>query len=260
MISQAQIRRDLGTKTFGKKVFTFDTLDSTNNCVKVLANAGLEEGLVVYSEYQSAGRGRVGRTWESEEAKNVLFSLLLRPPETIAQINLLTFYVAASISEAVETVTGLTVECKWPNDLTHEGKKFCGILLEASSQQTSTDFVVVGVGLNVNQTKFSSTLQGKATSLKNQCRKEINRVALIQECIRCLEKHYMNLSTNGFADILEAWKSRCIMFNKTIRVDHHGMFISGLVKRLDPDGALVVVSHNKEIRLLAGDVTVIETL
>jgi BirA family biotin operon repressor/biotin-[acetyl-CoA-carboxylase] ligase len=260
MISQSQIRRALGTSVFGEKVFSFETLDSTNNCVKALANAGLEEGLIVFSEHQSAGRGRLGRTWESEEGKNVLFSLLLRPPETVAFINLLTFYVAASISDAVSSVTGVNVECKWPNDLTLEGKKFCGILLEASSQQTSTEFVIAGIGINVNQTRFSKDLQGKVTSLRQHCGKEINRVVLLQECIRRLEKHYLKLQADGFSDILEAWKSRCTMFDKTIRADHHGMFISGIVQRLDADGALVVLSHKTEIRLLAGDVTVLETL
>jgi BirA family biotin operon repressor/biotin-[acetyl-CoA-carboxylase] ligase len=260
MISQSQIRRDLGTTLFGKKVFTFEDLDSTNNCVRALANAGLEEGLVVVSEHQTAGRGRLGRPWESDREKNLLFSLLLRPPETIAQISLLTFAVAAGISEAVESVTGLTVECRWPNDIIIEGKKICGILLEASVQQSKTEFVVVGVGLNVNQTRFTANLQGTATSLKNHCEKDINRITLLQECIRCLEKRYINLATEGFAGVFNAWKSRCTMFDKTIRIDHHGMFMHGVVKRLDPDGALVIVSHNKEIRLLAGDVTVLETL
>lgn len=260
MISQSQIRRGLGTANFGKKVFTFETLDSTNNCVRALANVGLGEGLIVFSEHQSAGRGRLGRSWESEKNKNLLFSLLLRPPETVAQITLLTFYVAAGIMEAVESVTGLPLECRWPNDLLVGGKKFCGILLEASYQQSKTDFVVVGVGLNVNQTKFSSDLAGKATSLKMHSGKEINRVVLLQECIRFLEKRYLTLATEGFSGVLDTWKSRCTMFKKTIRVDHHGMFMNGVVKRLDPDGALVITSHNKEIRLLAGDVTILETL
>lgn len=260
MISQSQIRRNLGTTQFGKKVYTFETLDSTNNCVRALANVGLEEGLIVYSEHQSAGRGRLGRSWESEEGKNVLFSLLLRPPDTVAKINLLTFYIAVSIAEAIESITGLTVECKWPNDLTLEGKKFCGILLEASSQQLTTDFVIGGIGINVNQTRFSNDLQGKATSIKNYSRKEVNRVNLLQECIRHLEKHYLNVTSKGFDAVLALWKSRCTMFGKTIRIDHHGMFVNGVVKRLDSDGALVIVSHNKEIRLLAGDVTVLETL
>ena len=259
MISQSQIRRDLRTSLFGKKIFTFETLDSTNNCVKALANAGLDEGLIVVSEYQSAGRGRLGRTWESEEGKNVLFSLLLRPPETIAALNLLTFYIAVGISDAICSVTGLNIECKWPNDLTIGGKKFCGILLEASSQQTLTEFVVAGIGINVNQTSFGDELQGKVTSLIQHCEKELDRAALLQECIRCLEKRYLRLPVDGFEDILETWKSRCTMFNKPIRVDHHGTTINGSVKRLDSDGALVVVSEGKEIRLLAGDVTVIET-
>jgi BirA family transcriptional regulator, biotin operon repressor / biotin---[acetyl-CoA-carboxylase] ligase len=260
MISQSQIRRGLGTSVFGEKVFTFETLDSTNNCVKALANAGLEEGLIVYSEYQSAGRGRLGRTWESEKGRNVLFSLLLRPAETVALINLLTFYVAVSISDAVTSVTGERVECKWPNDLTLDGKKFCGILLEASSQQTSTEFVIAGIGINVNQTGFGEDLEGKVTSVRRHSGKEIDRLALLQECIRSLEKHYLKLQSDGFDNILGAWKSRCSMFNKTIRADHHGTVISGVVQRLDPDGALVVRSHDKEIRLLAGDVTVLETL
>jgi len=256
-LTQAQIRDKLKTASFGLKVYAFDTIDSTNNCAKALANVGAEEGVVVFSEHQSAGRGRFNRSWESEREKNLTFSVVLRPA-WCARVSLLPFLVACAIAKAVEEVTGLPVISKWPNDLLCNGKKFCGILLEITGNADGVEFVVAGIGINVNQSAFSQELASRATSLKNVAAKEIDRISLLQECLRQLERYYTGAQKRGFSKVMREWNARCMMFGRTISVEQNGSIIKGTAQKVDADGALVIQSENQTIRVLAGDVSVLE--
>ena len=126
MFSKEELHSGLSTRIFGKKIFTYDSIDSTNACAKTLASTGAEEGTVVIAEYQTAGRGRLGRTWQAESGSNLLFSVIIRPTLEINKIGLLPFFAAAGVALALETVTGTRCECKWPNDVLLHGKKCCG--------------------------------------------------------------------------------------------------------------------------------------
>ncbi len=257
MITQPQIRRGLGTEQFGLKVYTFETIDSTNNCAKALANVGSPEGVLVYAEEQTAGRGRFNRTWESEKDRNLTFSLILRPAWT-KDVHLLTYLLAVSTAKAVEETTGLPVISKWPNDLLCNGKKFCGILLEVAFAAEEVDFVVAGVGINVNQESFPAEYAGKAISLRMVAGGEIDRLRLLQEWIRQTEKYYLDARTKGFRKVMREWTGRCMMFGKKISVDSNGSIITGIAEKLDTGGALVINTGETSVRVLAGDVTVLE--
>ncbi len=257
MLTQEQIQNNLHTERFAKKIYTFESIDSTNNCAKALANVGADEGVLVFSEHQTAGRGRFSRTWESEKEKNLTFSIILRPM-WCEQLSLLTFVIAAGIAKAVEETTGLPVNCQWPNDLYCNGKKFCGILLEISGDAGRIDFVIAGIGINVNQEIFPAELASKAISLRNILTKEIDRVQLLQECIRQLERCYIDVQKNGFNKIMREWNARCVMFGRTVSIEQNGLIITGIAEKVDLDGALVVNAENKTIRILAGDVSIVE--
>lgn len=258
MFSEHFLRKGLKTRVFGNKIFTFDSIDSTNNCAKAVAGCGATEGTVVIAEQQTAGRGRMGRPWQSNPNENLIFSIVLRPRLSADALNLLPLYVAVAISAAIEHVTGLKVECKWPNDILYNGKKVAGILIEGSIKQDTMDYVVIGVGINVNQMRFEGELSTRASSLKLESNKEVDRVRLFKEILAGLEKDYKLFQTSGFKSVVPQWMARSTMLNKTISISQQGNIISGVVKGLSPEGGLVLKSNDAEQTVFAGDVTVLQ--
>lgn len=258
MISSADMQRYLTTKFVGQKILTFDTVDSTNKVLKDLAITGALEGTIVIAEFQTAGRGRLNRTWYAERGKNLLLSILLRPEEA-ESVHLLTYLTALSAADAVEENTGLRVECKWPNDLLINGRKFCGILLESAWDGQKVQYVIVGVGMNVNQENFPPDLRLTATSLRLECGKEFDRVQILQAFLQKLESRYLESKASGFRGTMESWTRKCSMFGKEITLEQEGKVLSGTVLRLDRDGSLVLLSNGREINVYAGDVTVLRS-
>jgi BirA family biotin operon repressor/biotin-[acetyl-CoA-carboxylase] ligase len=246
-----------GHRKFGSKIFTFETIDSTNNCAKALAACWAEEGTLVLAEQQTAGRGRLGRTWQANPNENLIFSIILRPELPAEAVNLLPLYAAVALAEAIEKETGLRIECKWPNDLLIGGKKTAGILLEGSLKENAVEYVVLGIGLNVNQTAFPPELGERATSLRLQAGREIDRNALLREILQALESRYLSIMKKGFHTILPLWLSRTTMISREISVSQEGTVISGIVKGLSPEGALILQSNGSERTFFAGDVTIV---
>jgi BirA family transcriptional regulator, biotin operon repressor / biotin---[acetyl-CoA-carboxylase] ligase len=257
MFTEQLLREGLKARVFGGKIYTFDTIDSTSNCARALAGCFAPEGTIVISEQQTAGRGRLGRTWQASPGENLTFSIILRPALRPEAVNLLPLYVAVSVAQASQQVAQTKVECKWPNDLMVNGKKFGGILLEGSVKQNELEYVVVGIGLNVNQTSFSPELQEKATSLRLASGKAINREILFREILLRLETDYQNLKTTGFQSVLPSWLSFSSMNGKQISVEQNGSVLSGTVKGLSPDGGLILHADGAERVLFAGDVTIV---
>ena len=258
MFTEQFLRKGLKTRAFGSKIYAFDSVDSTNNCAKAVAGCGAPEGTVVITEHQTAGRGRFGRQWEAEANQNLMFSLVLRPKAAPESFNLLPLYVAVAVSEAIERATGLKVECKWPNDILYRGKKLAGILIEGSVKHNTVEHVVIGIGINVNQMKFEGDLLAKASSLRIECQKEIDRAMLFREVLDSLEREYAAISRAGFQSIVPQWLSRSTMINRTISVSQQGNVISGVVKGLSLEGGLILQTNGSEQTLIAGDVTVLQ--
>jgi BirA family biotin operon repressor/biotin-[acetyl-CoA-carboxylase] ligase len=258
MFTEQLLRKGLKTHVFGNKIYAFDSVDSTNNCAKAVAGIGAAEGTVIISEQQTAGRGRLGRQWQAEPNQNLMFSLVLRPKISPETLNLLPLYVAVAVSEAIERTTGLNVECKWPNDILYQGKKLAGILIEASTKQNAVEYVVIGIGINVNQMKFEGDLLSKATSLRLECQKEVDRLVLFRQVLTSLESGYKAVSSSGFQSVIPQWSARSTMINRQVSVSEHGNIISGIVKGLSPDGGLVLRTNGTEQTVFAGDVTILQ--
>jgi BirA family biotin operon repressor/biotin-[acetyl-CoA-carboxylase] ligase len=257
MYTEQALRKRLKTSVFGNKIYTFETIDSTNNCAKAIAGCWGEEGTVVIAEQQTAGKGRLGRVWEASPNENLMFSIVLRPKVTPGGLNLLPLYAAVAIAEAVERTTGLKVECKWPNDLLVGKRKIAGILIEGSVKQNTVEYVVIGIGINVNQKRFVGELQSKATSLSLETGKEVDRAELFRTILSSLEQHYNSIGANGFNSIIPLWVSRSTMINRPISVSQQGNVMSGIVKGLSTDGGLILQSNGMEKTLFAGDVTIV---
>src|SRR6266478_8575202 len=164
---------------FGKRVFHFFKTDSTNRVALELGHAGEPEGAVVLAEEQTAGRGRAGRKWHSERASGIYATLLLRPKLSPVQAPLLTMLAGLSAYSAIQAQTGLRPDLKWPNDLMLRGKKLGGILTEMYADTSLVKFVIVGIGINVNQDKFPAELGTPATSLRIESAKSQSRLELL---------------------------------------------------------------------------------
>lgn len=258
MLSKEDVFKGLKTRVIGKKLFVFESIDSTNACAKTLAETGTPEGTVVITDNQTAGRGRLGRTWVSEPGANLLFSIVLRPTLQKESAGLLTFYSAVFIARAVEKVSNLAVECKWPNDILMHGKKCCGILLENSFQQDRLDFSIVGIGINVNQSSFQDDLNDRATSLFKECGKEFDRIAVLRILLQEADSLLPSIQKGHAGKIMEEWNAHCTMFGRPVTISHGESLISGTALHLDAEGGLVIKTSAGQSTFYAGDVTIVE--
>jgi BirA family biotin operon repressor/biotin-[acetyl-CoA-carboxylase] ligase len=258
MYSKDELQRGLNTHTFGRELFVYDSIDSTNTCAKALASTHAEEGTVVITEYQTAGRGRLGRTWLAESGSSLLFSVIIRPTIDLNKIGLLPIFAAASVALAVEAASGISCECKWPNDVLMNGKKCCGILIESAFQHHVLDYAIIGIGLNVNQKSFSEELADKATSLNRECNKEFDRKEVFHRVMTSLESLYSEVVQGNFSTTLKEWKARSSMFGKLITLTQAGKEIRGRAFALAADGGLVLTTPHGQSVYYAGDVTIVK--
>ena len=256
-ISKEKLLEGLDCRVIGTKFFTFDEIDSTNTCAKTLAEAGMANGTVVFADHQTAGRGRNGRTWISRPEESLLFSVILRPELAKENSVFLIFYSSVSIARAVESLTDLHVECKWPNDLLLRGKKFCGILLENSLHQTKLDYSVIGVGINVNQSDFDDNLRDRATSLRKELNKILDRKKVLQAILKNMDDLLNDVNRGEFQSIMNEWNSRCSMFGKPVTVSRPHDQVFGTAVSLSPDGGLIIETSHGRSTVYAGDVSIL---
>ncbi|HME12377.1 MAG TPA: biotin--[acetyl-CoA-carboxylase] ligase [Candidatus Acidoferrum sp.] len=241
---------------FGKRVLHFFRTDSTNRVAFDLGQGGEAEGAVVVAEEQTAGRGRAGRSWVSERAAGIYVTLLLRPKLAPVQAPLLTMMAGISARAAVEAVTGLNVDLKWPNDLMIGGRKIGGILTEMHAEPALVRFVIVGIGINVNQEKFPAELGGVATSLRVESGRVHSRVEILVRLLREFEKDYLRLVREGSVSVVTTFQEvSSYARGKKVRVVTGAETFTGVTAGLTPEGLLRVERGGGEIvTVVAGDV------
>jgi len=255
MISEERIGICLTSSRFGRELHVFRSLDSTNVHARHLAEHGAPEGSVVIAEEQTAGRGRLGRNWLSNPGENLTFSLILRPLPSQSAPALLPLAVGVAIARAVESHVRLRLTCKWPNDLLLEGLKVAGILMETSLDSSGTPYIVVGIGLNVNQTFFPEEIRSRATSLKAWTRSEVDRERLLCNCLAELESIYDRSMTEGGEFVLREWHARSALLGHTVTVTAGNQETTGVVQGISQDGALVLRAGGIDRLFFAGEVT-----
>ncbi len=248
-----EITHGLNTKFIGIKNYYFDTVSSTMDIASQLAMKGAPEGALVIAEAQTKGRGRLGRNWFSPKYKGIYFSLILRPKILPNQTPLLTLMSAVSICEAIKEKAGLTGQIKWPNDILIHHKKLGGILTELNAETDLSRFVVVGIGLNVNNDK--KTLPAGATSLREQKKHDIKRLELLQEILRKIEGNYLAFQKDGGQPICDKWREWNISLGRRVRVACQKELIEGEAFDIDADGGLLIRSDSGLTRkVMSGDV------
>lgn len=246
------------TRVVGRDIKVFSETSSTNDIVDKLAHDGVAEGIVVFAEAQTRGRGRLGRQWVSPAGKGLWFSVLLRPDLHPMAATQLTVISAVAVARAIERQTGLRPEIKWPNDIVFGAKKCGGILLELGAEIDHIRHVVLGIGLDVNLAPedFPVELAGIATSLRAEAGRELDRAALAAALLRELDVAYARLCDGDFHEIGDEWMRRCTTLGKRVRIRIGDRVTVGTAEALDDEGTLLVRNeHGRIERIIGGDVT-----
>lgn len=257
LLTKAAISERLSTEWAGQEVCSFDEIDSTNNEAKRQAEIGAPHGLLVISEVQTAGRGRMGRPWSSPAGSGIWMSLLLRPSLAPIQASGLTLVMALAIREAIVTLTGAECRIKWPNDIVADGKKVCGILTEMSAEPDRINHVVIGVGINVTDNSFPEEIRDRAISIWQVCGQKIQRAELVAEILKTFERFYEQyLQSGDMSTLLDAYNAALINCGQTVRVlDPKGEY-EAVARGIIPSGALIVEKDGQTREIISGEVSV----
>ncbi len=257
-----EIKWKLKAKIIGREVISYKKVDSTNDVAYSLAEKGMKEGTVILAEEQARGKGRLGRKWVSHPKGGIYMSCILRPkisPNEIARITLL---AAVAVAKSVREVSGLPAMIKWPNDILINGHKVCGILTEMKAEQDTVDFIILGIGINVNTP--SSHLPEGGTSLREELARsgrdeKISRVDLVKKVIENIEENYVILKKEGFEPIIDAWKHFSAMLGSRVKVILQNRVFEAEAYDIDADGALLVRRERGILeRVSSGDVIIIK--
>ncbi len=245
-------------KVIGRDIRVFEKTTSTNDIIGKLGHDGVKEGIVVFAESQTKGRGRLGRVWMSPPRKGLWFSVLLRPDLRPQAATQLTIATATSLARAITLHTGIIPEIKWPNDILIRGKKVAGILTELSAELDHIREVILGIGVDVNMeaSEFPADLRKIATSLRIETGQPIDRAELAVTILRELDRDYARILNGEFEVVADQWQDRCTTIGKSISVHLGNRVIRGRAESLDADGALLLrTEHGHLERIIGGDVS-----
>ncbi len=257
-ISPEALKQSLRAYPFFSNIVYRHTCDSTNNIAKRLAEKGLQEGTVIVAENQTAGKGRKDRKWLSVPYKNLLFSVILRPKIDIKRAFLVTVVSSVALIRAIEDFASVKAEIKWPNDIYVNYRKLAGILTEFSTKGRALEYVVVGIGLNVNwNPPEDAAVRNPCTSLKTEIGVEIDREILLSEILKSLWKHYKILMDGNGKKVFHIWKEKNLVFGRKIEADLGTKKLEGFVKDIDDTGHLILEGLNGSTHTIGwGDVSI----
>jgi len=252
------LEKSLAGKFFGHKFYYYPSTGSTNEDAFRLGIAGAPEGTVVIADSQTKGRGRLQRSWHSPSDSNIYTTVILRPQMDPARAPQISILAGVAVAEVLESYCPGKVKLKWPNDVIVNEKKVCGILSQAKADVNKIDFVILGIGINVNINQFPDEISNIATSLKIETGREINRLELIISLYENLTKWYKQLFQDGFDRIKEKWLSLSLMIGNPVEVMFQEEVVSGEAIGLDEDGSLILLAGDREIKVSAGDATIVK--
>jgi len=235
----------------GGDVHALDVVDSTQAVLADLARAGAPEGTVVTARHQTAGRGRRGHHWWDAPGESLLCSVLLRPLVRAAQAPQLALVAGVAVTDALESVS-VTARIRWPNDILVDGRKIAGILPEgASDPDGRLAHVLLGIGINLEQTDFPDEIAGRATSFRLVTGRTPDRDRMLDELLGAVDRHYRAWCREGFAAVSATWRRRSTTIGTQVRLPDGR---DGLAMDVDADGALIVdVGRDEVIRLSSGE-------
>lgn len=258
LLSPLAMKQILNTDVFGKRYVYMDTTESTNLEARRLAQQGAEEGTVVISEEQAAGRGRVSRGWYSPFGKGLWFSLVLRPDFVPSEAPKCTLMAAVALTKAFHKMGLTSAGIKWPNDILVNGRKMVGILTEMSGSMEEISYIIMGIGVNVKtkQEELPEEIKHIATSLLMEGI-DIERTEAFKIILENLEYQYYEILDKGFDETLDEWRKLSVTLGQDIEVRAPDNTYEGIATDIDEDGNLLVKTLNGDIkRIVAGDVSI----
>lgn len=260
LLIPAEISAGLQSARIGRRLVCYRETGSTNEEAFKLAEKGAEEGTVVVADAQIRGKGRLGRHWESPAGVNLYCSVILRPPILPAKAPQLTFLSTVATARAVDATTSLRPTIKWPNDLLLSGKKVAGLLNEMSAETEKVNFIVLGIGVNLNMDReqFPDDLRHPATSLFLETGKPVRRLDFARALLEALDALYDSYLLNGYGPVRDEWLARSDFLGRRVRVTFQNKELQGTAEDIDEEGALLVRAPDSRLeRVLAGDVTIL---
>jgi BirA family biotin operon repressor/biotin-[acetyl-CoA-carboxylase] ligase len=249
------------TKRLGSRLHYFAEIASTNSYACQLAADGAGEGEIIIAETQTRGRGRLGRTWISPPFVNIYFSVILRPRLAPAHAPQLTLMAAVALADTVASYVTPPPTIKWPNDILIQGRKVAGILAESRCDAERIEFVILGIGVNVNYPveRMPNPIRARATSIASVTRVNVSREEFLRRLIHALDRCYGELEESGFADIARRWEARFELRGKQVGAQIGDRAIIGTAQGIESDGALILQDERGERqRIVAGDVIPLE--
>ncbi|MFC1967232.1 biotin--[acetyl-CoA-carboxylase] ligase [Chloroflexota bacterium] len=252
-ISQQSLSEGLTTNIIGRNIVYYPSVTSTMEAARQAVERGEGEGTVIIAGRQSAGRGRIGRTWLSPEG-GVALSVILRPK--MANLPHLTMLACLSVAYSIKAVTGLKTQIKWPNDVLINDKKVCGILTENDLRGNRVRNSIIGIGINVNiSIKDYPEIAGIATSLAGETGDEVSRVDIISSLLAEMERLYLTLPDRA-EEIFHAWRDSLITLGRNVTVQNGATTYEGMAESVDRDGTLMLRDKAGRLkRVVAADVT-----
>lgn len=259
ILSANIIKSGLKTNSYGKDIIVLSEVDSTNNYARILAINGAQDGTVVISDYQTAGKGRMGRTFFSPRGTGLYLSIIVRPDINILSAQLITSCTAVAVSEAIEKLCKEDVKIKWVNDLFMNDRKICGILTEASIsfEEKKLDYAVIGIGINIRTSEsLPDELKPIVTSIEEETGTLIDRNSLCSEILNSLEKHMPNLESREF---IGEYRRRLFIFGKLVEITENGAKKTGTAIDIDDNASLIVkLEDGEKITVNSGEARIIK--
>lgn len=246
VLNEYEIKKSLDP---GIKILFKKTVGSTNNLAKETAGTNNEEFMVVAAERQEAGRGRIGRSFESNNDKGIWCSFILKPGLTPENALIITVAAATAVCRTLEQECGLKVGIKWPNDIISNKKKLCGILSEMSCETGAIEYIVVGIGINVKQDKddFSAEVSKIATSVFSETGQVFRRAEIISSLCYNMKEIYRLVKAGSVNEIISRWEKYSVTDGKMIKILKSGKEVKAIARGIDEKGRLIVTNENGEM-------------
>ena len=250
IITESGIKSGLNTEFIGHKLFIYDETDTTNERAK--ANSDAPEGSVFIAEVQTHGKGSRGRGWVSPRGTGIWHTILLKPDISPLEVSQITLVAGLAVCKAI----GLDAKIKWPNDIVIDGRKVCGILTEMSAEMDMVNYVVCGIGINVNTESFDKEIEHRATSMYIESGVKYRRDEIIARLMNEFEYYYKKFLNDGLNAILDEYKEYCVTIGRNVSVIFKKETVTGTAVDVDENGALVVDTADGIIRVTSGEVSV----
>ena len=256
-LNESSLKSLLHNKIIGKNLIVLDSVNSTNDYLKKLGNEGCENGTVVAAREQTRGKGRLGRTWQSKKDDGIAFSVLLRPNVAPSEVSAITPLAGLAVCKAIREYTKLDCVFKWPNDIIIGRKKLVGILTEMSAEFDAVEYVITGIGINVDHTSFPEEIAFKATSLLLETGRHIDKNEFLACVLEHLENEFVKNNLELTPTALSEYTDLCATVGRSVTFQRGTRRISGMAVGVSEHGELKVMMSDGTICLVnSGEVTV----